>query len=373
MPPIQIRAVTARSAEVPTPLLPVSPSGVPALNNSPTTPGAKTARLVCCAPPRPRRPSFGIKYEISKLRSAADILHSLVHNDGDQDQLEWVADKLLDDTHKLFDEFAKSFGKIIDTAHVQQRPPNKTDRPISADRPSLKARAFYVPHRCLRRSSVSDSKRPAGSHWRAFGTPGALDPQLNRHPEHRGWNPSHGMFALKSQGATGSCTESIFRTGCSTGRTPARFEHQFLFCPGLEPRCGYSLSCIWRSNVCRGRICEHPINRGYYVGARAGGARRALIEAFRLHGDSRKSNRPLEGAGPGISRTKYRAKLDARSHRMRDGPGFKGGFGVTPGPLRQLRAPSQRGFKQNLPGRFLTECQQIPAGRQQPDVGPALM
>lgn len=56
----------------------------------------------------------GIRYELSKLKSAADILHSLVHNDGDQDQLEWVVDKLLDDTHKLFDEFAKSFGKIID-------------------------------------------------------------------------------------------------------------------------------------------------------------------------------------------------------------------------------------------------------------------
>ncbi|TGN80509.1 hypothetical protein EOW77_0028230 [Bradyrhizobium yuanmingense] len=63
----------------------------------------------------------GIKYELSKLSSAADILHSLVHNDGDQVHLEWVADKLLDDTHKLFDEFIKSFGKIIDAVHAPQQ------------------------------------------------------------------------------------------------------------------------------------------------------------------------------------------------------------------------------------------------------------
>lgn len=50
-----------------------------------------------------------------------------------------------------------------------------------------------------------------------------------------------------------------------------------------------------------------------------------------------------------------------------------GDLGLMPGPLRQLRAPSQRAFKQNLPGRFLTECQQVPAGRQQPHVCSALM
>ena len=44
MPPIQISAVAARSADVPTPILPVSPSSVPELNKSPMTPRAKTGR-----------------------------------------------------------------------------------------------------------------------------------------------------------------------------------------------------------------------------------------------------------------------------------------------------------------------------------------
>jgi hypothetical protein len=38
MPPIQISAEAARSADVPTPLLPVRPNSVSALNNSQTTP-----------------------------------------------------------------------------------------------------------------------------------------------------------------------------------------------------------------------------------------------------------------------------------------------------------------------------------------------
>ncbi|MGY4371764.1 hypothetical protein ACVW1A_007829 [Bradyrhizobium sp. LB1.3] len=38
MPPIQINAEAARTADVPTPMLPARPNSVPALNRSPTTP-----------------------------------------------------------------------------------------------------------------------------------------------------------------------------------------------------------------------------------------------------------------------------------------------------------------------------------------------
>ena len=37
---------------------------------------------------------------------------------------------------------------------------------------------------------------------------------------------------LCGNGRSGSCTESIFGKGCSTVRTPERFEYRFLVCPG---------------------------------------------------------------------------------------------------------------------------------------------
>lgn len=51
--------------------------------------------------------------EISNLKSAADILHSLVHNDGDEAHLKWMADKLLDDAYELSKRFSKAFDAKI--------------------------------------------------------------------------------------------------------------------------------------------------------------------------------------------------------------------------------------------------------------------
>lgn len=51
--------------------------------------------------------------EISNLKSAADILHSLVHNDGDEAHLKWMADKLLDDVYELSTRFSKAFDAKI--------------------------------------------------------------------------------------------------------------------------------------------------------------------------------------------------------------------------------------------------------------------
>jgi hypothetical protein len=50
---------------------------------------------------------------ISELKSATEILHSLVHSNGDESHLKWMADKLLNDASDLSERFSKEFG-----AHV---------------------------------------------------------------------------------------------------------------------------------------------------------------------------------------------------------------------------------------------------------------
>ena len=159
------------------------------------------------------------------------------------------------------------------------------------------------------------------SAYGAAATPGALIRNWIGGREHLGLEsePCHFRVqtTIRRRSESGSFPESICGTGCSTVGTPARFKYQFVDFPGmaavgLEPRCGLSLERTsffvepYLAKQCFGRrVCEHPSDRGEYVGARAGGARRAIIGAFRLHGDRWKPPRALEGAGPGIGRANH--------------------------------------------------------------------
>lgn len=55
-----------------------------------------------------------VRMGISNLKSATEILHSLVHNDGDEEHLRWVAEKLLNDASDLHKEFSEKLGACIE-------------------------------------------------------------------------------------------------------------------------------------------------------------------------------------------------------------------------------------------------------------------
>jgi hypothetical protein len=56
---------------------------------------------------------------ILDLKRATEILHSLVHNDGDEGHLRWMADKILNDASDLHQHFSENLGVCIDVEMAQ--------------------------------------------------------------------------------------------------------------------------------------------------------------------------------------------------------------------------------------------------------------